>query len=167
MAHPHSNLHEIYDQSINLSGDGLASKGVAITISGKIDAARLQGFRTVMQDGIASLLGNDGSGGPIGVGLALASLGAAKIKEVIDSDPQSRDDDPDVIQASRRIYWLGWIPSHVGGSDNWMKFNTKHRFSIQEGIALDYFIYNAGINALDADNQVLVTCRHLRVWLRD
>ncbi len=167
MVHPHSNLVRQID-NISVNTSALAAV-TGIAAASKIDAARLQGFRTLMQRGIMQLHNSDGSGGPLAVYMTADGLNLAETEEAIENDPQSSQDEPANEQAHRRIYLLGYLQRDAsGGGAEWFVFNTRHKFSVIEGIQMNYVIYNTNTAAaMDAANSVSLFVEHLGVWLRD
>ncbi len=166
MVHPHSNLTRIVDNLI-ITTDALAAV-TGVVGTGKIDATRLNGYRTLSQRGYIRHRNSDGAGGPIMVGFAQAGMDLSEIEEAIEADPQSMVDQPATEQAARLYYLLGYLN---GGSDlvsTFKAFNTRHKASYIEGASLPYFVYNTSTGvALDASNDVQIFCEHLGVWLRD
>lgn len=167
MTHPHSNLTKITDNQ-NINTSALAAV-TGILSPSKIDASRLQGFRSVQQKGIIQFFNSDGSGGPLAVYLIEPGLTLAEAEEAIEADPQSSMDVPAIEHLKRKIWFLGFTQrDSSGGGSEWTEFKTNHKISVIEGVALNYMVYNTNqAAALDAANSVLIFCEHLGVWLRD
>ncbi len=168
MAHPHSNLVRIID-NFEFTLNSLAAV-TGILGASKIDAAREQGFRTLMQRGFISSKTNDGSGGPIRVYMLEADLNLAEAEEAIENDPQDAQDVPATEHAKR---WIGYLATDRGVSVSQsngrvQEFRTKHQRSYPEGSVLQYLMYNTDTSdALDAANTLQIWCEHVGVWLRD
>ncbi len=166
MAHPHSNLVRQVD-NVLITTDALAAI-TGVLGAGKIDTARLNGFRTLAQRGFIQWSNSDGSGGPVMVGFCEAAMTLAELEEAIENDPQSSQDTPAIEQAGRKYYLLGYLSGIAGQPGNFKEFATKHKASYIEGNAMNFFAYNCNTaTALDASNQIKVFCEHLGVWLRD
>ncbi len=166
MAHPHSNLERVID-NLNIDTSSLAAV-TGIVGPSKIDAAREQGFLSLMQRGIMHFQASDGSGGPLAVYLIPDSMSLAEAEEAIEADPQSSKDVDLTEQVRRKIYLLGFLQRDAsGGGSEWITFSKRHRITTIEGKALQYLVYNVGGAATDAGNNVRIFCEHIGVWLRD
>ncbi len=167
MAHPHSNLIRIVD-NIEIDIAALAAL-TGVIGTGKIDASRAQGFRTLMQRGRIELDGTgvgSGAGGPVFVGFSDQDS-LSKIEQAIEADPQSIQDDPAMEQAGRKIFQLGFL-SQQDSALAGQNFSKKHRQSFIEATSLVYFAYNTDLNAaISAATQVKIFVEHIGVWLRD
>ncbi len=167
MAHPHSNLVRQVD---NLEIDVASLAAItAVTGTSRIDAAREQGFRTLVQRGVISVDGTmvaAPTGGPIMVGFSnLDTLD--EVEEAIENDPQDMQDTPGVEQAKRFLNIVGYLYPSVEGIRHFA-FEHKFRMSAIEGTSILWFAYNTDVtSALPASSQVKIFCEHLGVWLRD
>ncbi len=168
MVHPHSNMIRQVD---NVEGNisSLAAQ-TGLQIPGKIDAARLNGFRTLKQSGIIQLEGTaeaSPTGGPIMVGFHAPDMSLAELEEAIENDPQSSAD-PLNEQARRAYFVLGYLQTSGSGTGSNRTFSKRFQWSYIEGTSLAYFAYNTDLTtAIPATSQIKIFCEHLGVWLRD
>ncbi len=169
MAHPHSNLvRQIDNVEINIAN--LAAL-TAVLGPSRIDAARENGFRTVVQEGTISLDGtvlSAPTGGPVMVGFT-TDLSLVELNGAIENDPQDsmKVNNED---ATKKIFVLGYLHSvNTGGNANAsMLFKKKFQLSIHEGETMQFFAYNTDLTESIPDtSQVKIFCEHLGVWLRD
>lgn len=170
MAHPHSNLVQVFD-NLEINVSSLAAL-TGILGNSKIDGARIQGFRTLMQEGNVELDGSgttSPAGGPIIVGFAQGELNLAEVEEALETDPASSGDVPRTEQARRQIFIFGYIQMPFSGHDGMaFMFAKKFKWSYIEGVPLNYFAYNSDLTtALPSTTEVKIHCKHVGVWLRD
>ncbi len=170
MAHPHSELVQQFD-NIEVDVSTLAAV-TGILAASKIDGSRIQGFRTIMQEGHIELDGSgttSPAGGPLVVGFSQGELNLAELEEILEADPASSTDVPRTEQVARKLFIFGYISMSFSGiSKMAFDFKTKFRWSFQEGVPLNYFVYNSDLNtAIPSTTEVKIHCRHLGVWLRD
>ncbi len=167
MAHPHSNLvRQVDNLEINISSLAAVT---GILGASKIDAARENGFKSLVQKGIIAL---DGSvvtaptGQPIMVGLTRLNL--ANLEVAIENDPQNSL--PVNQEDAKKFYWiLGYLNTYDASSEgSTFKFSTRHKITVIEGTALQFFAYNIDtVTGIPATSQLKIFCEHLGVWLRD
>ncbi len=167
MAHPHSNLQNLYD-NVEIDISALAAITGVIATS-KIDGSRGMGFRTLMQEGSLEYESAALVGGPVLVGMAGPSLSLTEIEEAIEADPQSSVDRPAVEQISRPIFILGFLQAVAKASvKSATTFRKKFQWSFPEGTQLTFFAYNTDLTtAIGASTQIKIFCKHTGVWLRD
>ncbi len=167
MAHPHSNLQNLYD-NVELDISSLAAITGVVGAS-KIDGSRLMGFRTLMQEGSIAYESAALVGGPILVGFAGPALSLTQIEEAIEADPQSSVNTVPVEQVSRPIFILGILEAVAKASVSSIRsFKKKFQWSYPEGAQMNFFAYNTDLNtAIGASSQVKIFCKHTGVWLRD
>ncbi len=167
MAHPHSNLVQVFD-NLEIAVASLAAN-TGILGASKIDNSREQGFRSIMQEGNIKGVAFAEDNGPILVGYANSALSLSEIEETLEADPQSSFDKPAGEQVSRKLSFLGYLSGPAAGADVSKDFVTKHRESFPEGTSITYFVYNTDTaTAITANSQtVKIHIKHVGVWLRD
>ncbi len=167
MAHPHSNLVNLYDNvEIDISSLAAVTGKFA---QGKIDASRLMGFRSLMQQGNIVYESSAIVGGPIMVGFTSAGLSLTELEEAIEADPQSSIDKPAIEQTARPFFVLGFLEAVAKASVSSIRsFSKKFKWSYPESSSLEYFAYNTDLStAIGASTQIKIFCKHVGVWLRD
>ncbi len=169
MAHPHSNLvRQVDNVEINIAS--LAAL-TAVQVPSRIDSARENGFRTIVQEGTISLDGTIMSaptGGPVMVGFT-TDLSLTELNGAIENDPQDsmKVNNED---ATKKYFVLGYLHSiNTGGNSKAsLNFRKKYQLSLHEGETMQFFAYNTDLTESIPDtSQVKIFCEHLGVWLRD
>ncbi len=129
MAHPHSKMIRQVD-NVEIDIASLAAQTGTLQ-AGKLDSARLNGFRSLRQSGIIQLDGtirSSPTGGPLMVGINGPDQTLVELEEAIENDPQSSGD-PLNEQARRPYFVLAYIPTGQPSDLMYARFRTNHKWS--------------------------------------
>ncbi len=144
----------------------------AVTGVSKIDAARLNGFRISKIKCFPKLTGKTTAEGPLMFGIA-ANMSAGQIEVALENDAQSSAED-NQIGKGQAIWPLCMIPKDstgdaVNGATIFPPegFEVKLNWSVIEGKALLYWVYNVSGSTVTTGAVVHVFSQIFGVWLRD
>ncbi len=159
-------LSFVYDDGLILSLASLTTKD-AVSVTGKIDAAREHGFRVVKTEGWFFLKGGIVNEFAV-VGMAPSTLTAAEIEEGIEADPQSSFEVPETEEAGRPTFPLAAIGGAAAQANQIIPFKNAIPWSYPEGSSMIWWAYNPDDNSWTANSQELIIfAKHTGVWLRD
>lgn len=164
------NLAIVYDlQTITLGA--LAQDTAILATGGKIDSARLNGFRVVKQKYWIDWYNKTSSEGPIIVGFQ-ANQTVTQVTETLNADPQSQVADQNDPVTKRPIWPLALVPykaaSNGDNGDGGPQFCGEFivRWSVPEGQSATYWAFNLG-PALTTGTIIKIYTKYYGVWLRD
>ncbi len=160
-----------YDEAAFVTIGALATLDVVTGVS-KLDTARLNGFRVSKMKCFPKLTGKTTAEGPLIFGIA-ANMSAGQIEVALEADPQSSVED-NQIGDGQAIWPLGMIPKDATGDgvDGATIFNpegyeVKLNWSVIEGKALLYWVYNPSGGTMTTGGVIHVFSQFFGVWLRD
>ncbi len=159
----------VYDD-VMITVGALASKA-AIIAGGKIDSARLNGFRVLKTQYWIDWEGKTDADGPIMIGLS-EGLTAAEVASCINADPQSSSELVNNANTKRPVWPLEMLSKQAieAGASNGQgafKGDAKIQWSVREGRTLSWWAFNMEAVALAAGTLVNIFAKHFGVWLND
>lgn len=171
---PSGRTQLVVNNLITISAGNLASKAAVITNT-KVDTNRLQGARISKVKGACHWRSKTDGDGPVIVGIS-AGLSATEVAAFFTADPQKIDDPGSAETANRRVYPIWWIPE--AGADQWPTGAASSRieriinlgvpsWTIIEGEALTWFIFNAGAGSMTTGFDVDIFSIIVTTWERD
>lgn len=165
MANNSKNLAIVYDD-VRILVSTLATK-TAILGASKIDASREMGFRIMKTEYVVGWNNTTAGDGPLVLGFA-ANLNQAEIEEAIEGDPQSSVDTEDA-ETIRPVWVLGMLAGSAahGNLDGGRVHSFTPKWSIPEGSAGQWFVYNIDSASMTDGTVVSIFAKHYGVWLRD
>ncbi len=165
-------LEQQFDLDVLLTLADLAANTL-ISVSSKIDASRLNGFRVTKTELNWELTGKTIAEGPILFGVAANFTNDVAIEVALEADVQSRvgnnlRGDGTFLKILGKV---GLSPSafpnnDMGVAPHYTISYGKNGWSIPEGQELVYWAYNAGAQ-LTTGTVFIIDAEHFGVWLRD
>ena len=133
------------------------------------DSSRDQGVRIKQLKLACTYKGKTAGEGPLMVGLCDSNLSVAEIAEALVADPQHVGDVPATEQGNRRVFPIWNIGPALVAGDSVEGFEDVHYpwKTMEEGIGLKLFVFNADGSALTTGTIVTVTGSTVQEWLRD
>ncbi len=158
-----------YDETAFVTIGALTALDVVTGVS-KIDSARENGFRISKAKIYAALDGKTADEGPLMFGIA-ANMSAAQIEAAMETNPQNSTENND-IGDGQAIWPLAIIGKGSTGAATEGQLppegmELKMNWSIIEGEALVFWVYNMSGSTVTTGGVVHIFAQYFGVWLRD
>ncbi len=148
---------------------GALATVTAAVASSRIDTAKENGFRILKTQYWCWWRGFTAGEGPILWGVE-PGAGAGSIASTIQADPQTMGNEGKIAreQAMLPVFVLEQFTAEDAAQlKTWAQGEFAMKWSIQEGSALNYFVFNPSGSTFTTGGTLKVVAKHFGVWLKD